>query len=357
MMSQRIRIGGISLLNGMINLRSDTQTLPTEEMLEAMAKAPLGDDVYGEDPTVNALEELAASVVGKEAALFVPSGTMGNLIALKVHTRHGEEVILEKDSHIYYYEAGGLAAICGLTPRLVTGHMGVMDAEDIEEALRPYNIHHPPTSLICYENTHNRAGGTVVSVEKSKELYELAKKHGFAVHLDGARIFNAALYLGVDAKVLASYADSVMFCLSKGLSAPVGSVLTGSKDFIKRARHVRKMLGGGMRQAGVLAAAGIIAISKMRDRLEEDHKNAQLLAKGVAEIPGLTVDLKTVQTNMVNVNIDPSIMPLSTFVDELEKRRVLVSTRPPRGIRLVTHRHVSREDIETTLEVMKEILA
>ncbi|HHY46415.1 MAG TPA: aminotransferase class I/II-fold pyridoxal phosphate-dependent enzyme [Firmicutes bacterium] len=345
------------MLNGIINLRSDTQTLPTEEMLEAMVKAPLGDDVYQEDPTVRQLEELAASVVGKEDALFVPSGTMGNLIALKVHTHSGEEVILEKDAHIYYYEAGGLAAVCGLTPRLIAGRHGVMDPADVEQALRPSNIHYPPTSLLCYENTHNRAGGTVVDVETSKALFETAKRHGLAVHLDGARIFNAALYLGVDARVLASYADSVMFCLSKGLSAPVGSVLTGTREFIKRARHVRKMLGGGMRQAGVLAAAGIIAITKMRDRLREDHENARRLALGVARIPGLSVDLGTVQTNMVNVLIDPELMSLDEFVKKLESRRVLVSTRPPHGIRMVTHRHITADDVDTALGVIREVVS
>lgn len=280
--------------SGIIDLRSDTQTLPTEEMIQAMANAELGDDVGREDPTVRKLEELAASVVGKEAALFVPSGTMGNLIAMRVHTHPGEGVIVERDSHIYYYETGGLCTICGLTPFLIRGRYGAIDTDDLEEAIRPKNIHFPHTTLVCYENTHNRAGGTVISVEVSRKIYDAAKRRGLAVHLDGARIFNAAAFLAVDPKILTANADSVMFCLSKGLSAPVGSMLTGTETFIQEARHVRKMLGGGMRQAGVLAAAGIVALTKMRQRLHEDHETAALLARRLIEIPGISIDRSSV---------------------------------------------------------------
>jgi threonine aldolase len=341
---------------GIVDLRSDTQTLPTQEMIQAMAKARLGDDVCREDPTVRQLEELAAAVIGKEAALFVPSGTMGNLIAMKVHTTPGEETILERDSHIYYYEAGGLCAICGLTPCLIRGRYGVMDVDDIEEVMRPVNVHFPPTTLLCCENTHNRAGGTVVSVEMSKKIYDAAKRQGLAVHLDGARIFNATTFLEVDPKVLAAHADSVMFCLSKGLSAPVGSMLTGTKAFIEQARHVRKMLGGGMRQAGILAAAGIVAITKMRHRLQEDHEIADLLARQLSDMPGISIDLASVQTNMVNVSVDVDIVPLDVFAAKLSSLGVLVSARPPRAVRMVTHRHITKGDVRKVADAVYSVM-
>lgn len=348
---------GCLMKTGIVDLRSDTQTLPTQEMIQAMANAELGDDVCREDPTVRQLEELAASVVGKEAALFVPSGTMGNLIAMKVHTNPGEGIILERDSHIYYYEAGGLCAICGLTPSLIQGRYGVIDANDIEKVIRPTNIHFPPTTLLCYENTHNRAGGTVVSVEMSKKIYDTAKRHGLAVHLDGARIFNAAASQGVDPKALSAHADSVMFCLSKGLSAPVGSMLTGTETFIEQARHVRKMLGGGMRQAGVLAAAGIVAIIKMRHRLQEDHETAGLLAKQLSGMPGISIDLASVQTNIVNVSVDTDIVPLDVFTAKLRSLGVLVSARPPRAVRMVTHRHVTKDDVRKVVDAVYSVMS
>lgn len=341
---------------GIVDLRSDTQTLPTQEMIQAMAKAQLGDDVFREDPTVRQLEELASTVVGKEEALFVPSGTMGNLIAMKVHTNSGEEIILERDSHIYYYETGGLCAICGLTPCLVSGRCGVINADDIEEVTRPVNIHFPPTTLLCYENTHNRAGGTVVSVEMSEKIYDVAKSRGLAVHLDGARIFNAAAFLEVDPKALAANADSVMFCLSKGLSAPVGSMLTGTKAFIEQARHVRKMLGGGMRHAGILAAAGIVAITKMRYRLQEDHETADLLAKQLSGMPGISINLASVQTNMVNVSVDVDIVPLDVFTAKLRSLGVLVSARPPRAVRMVTHRHITKGDVRKVADAVYSVM-
>ena len=347
---------GCLMKDGIVDLRSDTQTLPTQEMIQAMAKAQLGDDVCREDPTVRQLEELAAMAVGKEAALFVPSGTMANLIAMKVHTNPGEEIVLERDSHIYYYEAGGLGAICGLTPCLIPGRYGVIDADDIEAIMRPANIHFPPTTLVCYENTHNRAGGTVVSVEMSKKIYDVAKRHGLAVHLDGARIFNAAASLGVDPKVLAAHADSVMFCLSKGLSAPVGSVLTGTERFIEQARHVRKMLGGGMRQAGILAAAGIVAITKMRHRLQEDHETASLLAKQLSGMPGISIDFASVQTNMVNVLVDVGIVPLDVLIEKLRSLGVLVSARPPCALRMVTHCHITKEDVRKVADAVYSVM-
>jgi len=242
-------------------------------MKEAMKNADVGDDVYQEDPTVNQLEGLAAEKLRKEAALFVPSGTMGNLIAVLTHCQRGDEVILEIDSHIYFYEVGGMSAVAGVIPRLIIGDKGILDPQDVKRALRDDNFHFPKTTLICLENTHNRAGGTIISPKLTEEICQLAHQRNISVHLDGARIFNAAIALNIEPTLLTKNVDSVMFCLSKGLSAPVGSILAGSKEFIQRARKNRKMLGGGMRQAGILAAAGIIAIENMVERLGEDHKN------------------------------------------------------------------------------------
>ena len=246
-----------------VDLRSDTVTLPTEEMLEAIRTAKLGDDVYGEDPTVNRLEELAAKKMGKEAALLTTSGTQANLVSVLSQTRRGDEVVLEADAHMYYYEVGAFSALGGLIPRLARGHMGVMSPRDIDAVLRPPNIHFPPTSLICIENSHNRAGGTVWSPSQTKEVFEFAKSRGLRIHMDGARIFNAAVAQDLDVREFTRYVDTLMFCLSKGLSAPIGSLAVGDHEFIDHARRYRKMLGGGMRQAGIIAAAGIVAIEKM----------------------------------------------------------------------------------------------
>lgn len=338
--------------NKTINLRSDTCTLPTEEMREAMKNTPVGDDVYGEDPTINELERLAAHKMGKKAALFVASGTMGNLIALMAHCQRGEEVVLEADSHIYYYEVGGIGAIAGLTPRLVKGQHGIMDPVDIKAVLRKENIHYPNTRLICLESSHNRGGGTVVPLDVMRETYDLARDHSLKIHLDGARIFNAALYLNTNPENITKYVDSVMFCLSKGLSAPVGSMLCGDVDFIQRARKIRKMLGGGMRQAGVLAAAGIVALRKMVERLSEDHDNARRLAEQVADIPGINIDLETVQTNMVLMDVSKLGVSSEEFSQELAKYGILCSTRPPYQVRMVTNRHISSADIDTVTEAI-----
>lgn len=335
-----------------LNLRSDTCTLPTDDMREAMRNAPVGDDVYGDDPTINELERLAAEKVGKPASLFVPSGTMGNLIALMAHCNHGDEVVLEADCHILYYEAGGLSSIAGLCPRVVKGEHGVMDPEDIRRALRSKNIHYPKTSLLCLESSHNRGGGTVIPLEVMKASQEIARERDLRVHLDGARIFNAAFHLGVDAKVITSYTDSVMFCLSKGLSAPVGSMLCGDTEFIAKARKKRKLLGGGMRQAGVLAAAGIVALRYMVSRLAQDHENAQILAKQVADMPGISLDLSTVQTNMVVFSVERLGVGASEFARELQAYGVRCSTRVPYEIRLVTHRHIDASDIARAVEAV-----
>jgi threonine aldolase len=341
----------------MINLRSDTQTLPTAEMLDAMRNAPLGDDVFGEDPTVNRLEQLSAEILGKEEALFVASGTMGNLCALMSHTRPGDEVILEGDSHTYYYEVGGFSALAGLSPRMIPGLNGIINVDQIKQSLRPKDLHFPPTTLLCLENSHNRGGGTVYPVQLIDEICQFAHEGGLKVHIDGARIFNAAVSLKVDVKELVKNADSVMFCLSKGLSAPVGSMLAGSSNFIKRARKNRKMLGGGMRQAGVLAAAGIIAIEKMVERLADDHTNARFLAEELNKLDGLKIDLETVQTNMIYCDISQLKVQVTTFLEILKDKGILVSPVPPSRIRLVTNRHVSREDINKTIEAFKQVIA
>jgi threonine aldolase len=338
-----------------INLRSDTQTLPTEEMLEKTRCTPLGDDVFGEDPTVNKLEELSAERLGKEAALFVASGTMGNLCALKSHTKPGDEIILEADSHIYYNEVGGFASLAGLSPRLIEGESGIMTVDVIKNRIRLENIHYPPATLLCIENTHNRGGGTVYSVSLMDEIARFAHENGFKVHIDGARIFNAAVALGVEVKELIKNSDSVMFCLSKGLSAPVGSMLVGSKPFIERARKVRKMLGGGMRQAGIIAAAGIVALEKMVDRLAEDHDNARYIAEELVKVRGLGIDLNTVQSNMVYCDISKLKVSAIQLAELLKEKGILVSAVPPYKVRLVTNRHISKDDAKKAVEIIKEV--
>ncbi|HER24285.1 MAG TPA: low-specificity L-threonine aldolase [Candidatus Atribacteria bacterium] len=340
-----------------IDLRSDTVTLPTDEMRKAMSIAKVGDDVYREDPTVNQLEELGAKKMGKEAALFVPSGTMGNLLAVLTHCQRGDEVILEMDSHIYYYEVGGMSAVAGVMPRLMVGDKGIPEPHNIKLVLRDENLHYPKTTLICLENTHNRAGGTIIPPKLTQEICQLAHQRNIHIHLDGARIFNAAIALNIEPLLLTKDVDSVMFCLSKGLSAPVGSILAGSKEFIQRARKNRKMLGGGMRQAGVLAAAGIIALENMVERLEEDHKNARFLGEGLADIKGIEVDLETIQTNMVYFDLKKSAMDTFQFLPKLAAYNILGSPRPPTQVRLVTHYGIDKEDIDNTIKAIKEIVS
>ncbi len=341
-----------------IDLRSDTITLPTEKMRRAMMEAEVGDDVYGEDPSVLKLEKLVAEKLGKEAALFVASGTMGNLVATMTHTIPGDEVVVEQDAHIYYYEVGGMARIAGVMPRLVRGErIGIFTPSDVEKVLRPENIHFPKTTLLTIENTHNRGGGIVVPNGLMKELYDFAKDKGLSVHLDGARIFNAAVAQGISAKDIAQYTDSVMFCLSKGLSAPVGSLLVGTKEFIEKARKNRKILGGGMRQAGVIAQAGIVALEEMVDRLKEDHDNATLLRKGLSEIEGVYVDSDGIFTNIVMARIDRSDISAREAVEELKREGVLALTTGPDTIRFVTNRHVNQEDILYTLDAIRGVIS
>jgi threonine aldolase len=338
-----------------VDLRSDTVTLPTDEMLEAIRTAQLGDDVYGEDPTVNQLEELAAERMGKEAALLTTSGTQANLVSVLSQTKRGDEVILEADAHMYYYEVGAFSALGALIPRLVRGHDGVMSPEDIEASLRSPNIHFPPTSLICIENSHNRAGGTVWSPSQMKRVSDLAKSRGLKVHLDGARIFNAAVAQDLDVREFTRYVDTLMFCLSKGLSAPIGSIAVGEHEFIDRARRYRKMLGGGMRQAGVIAAPGIIAIEKMVDRLKDDHTNAKLLARGLAGIEGISLDPAHVQTNIVVYDVSGLGLSAGEWVMRMNESGVKAGALEGGRVRMVTHRGIEKEDIEHTLNVAENV--
>ena len=348
---------GLVGLQRLVDLRSDTVTLPTEEMFEAIKEAELGDDVYGEDPTVNRLEEIAAEKMGKESALLVTSGTQGNLVSLLAHTKMGDEVILEEESHIYNFEVGGLSAIGGLIPKPLKGTLGALDPGDVRGALRHRDIHVPETTLICLENTHSRSGGTIITLGQIRAVGDVAREHGIKVHMDGARIFNAAVALDIDVKELVEDVDSVMFCLSKGLCAPIGSIVAGDEAFIERARKMRKMLGSGMRQAGVIAAPGIIALEKMADRLREDHENARLLAQGLSRVKGISIDLMTVQTNIVNVEIGELGMGTDCFLKTLEEYGVKALTIDEDIIRMVTHRDIGREDVEYTCRVVEEIVS
>jgi threonine aldolase len=341
-----------------IDLRSDTVTQPTLEMREAMAKAEVGDDVYGDDPTVNRLQELAAEITGKAAGLFIPSGTMGNLSAILSHCQRGDEVIIGQKNHTFLYEAGGISALGGIhSYQLQNQPDGSLLLQDVEGAIRPDDPHDPITRLICLENTHNRCGGTVQPPEYTKQLCDFAHSRKLKVHLDGARIFNAAAALGVPARNLAEHVDSVTFCLSKGLCAPVGSVLCGEIEFIKKAKRARKMLGGGMRQAGVLASAGIIALQKMANRLGEDHKRAQDLAEGLSENSGIVLDPGTPATNMVFFSIAPKVRISAPEVEEkLKSRGILVSASDLKRFRLVTHYWINDAAVKKTVESFADVL-
>ena len=332
-----------------IDLRSDTVTHPTPEMRKAMFEAEVGDDVYGEDPTVNRLEALAARMMGKEAALFVTSGTQSNLVAVLTHTNHGDEIILGDQAHIFWYEVGGASVIGGVIMRTVpTDSCGRLNLDDVEPAIRSKDIHYPLTTLICLENTHNRCGGAVLTADYTDEVCNLAHGRGLKVHLDGARIFNGAVALGVPASTLARNVDSVALCLSKGLSAPVGSLLCGNRDFVERARKFRKMLGGAMRRAGVIAAAGIVALETMVDRLAEDHANAGRLAQGLAGIKGIRLAQEDIPTNIVMFELSPELSVLE-FMEGLKKAGVKVGLRDGRPFRAVTHRMISSPDIDEAL--------
>lgn len=340
-----------------IDLRSDTVTLPTLAMREAMYHAQLGDDVYGEDPTTNHLQEMAAAQVGMEAALLVSSGTMGNLICTLTHCARGEEVVLGDQSHMFFYEAGGMSALGGIFPHTIPNQPdGTMDLGHIEAAIRGDNIHFPRTRLICVENTHNRCNGSPLLPEHIDLVAILAKRHGVRVHMDGARIFNAGIALGLEVKELTKNIDSVMFCLSKGLSAPVGSVICGSREFITEAIRTRKVLGGGMRQAGLIAAPGIVALNEMVDRLAEDHANARHLAEGIAEIPGLSIDVARIKTNILFFDFIADRLTPQEFIAGLEQRGIRCSHPGPSRFRMVTHYGIDSDDIDRTLDCLREVM-
>lgn len=339
-----------------IDLRSDTVTKPSATMRRAMFEAEVGDDVYGEDPTINRLEARAAEIMGKEAALFLPSGTMGNQVAVLTHVRRGDEVILESESHIFYYEVGGLAALAGAQARILPGNRGMMDPDQVKASIRGENIHFPRTGLICLENTHNRAGGAVLPQAGVEAICRAAHEQGVPVHMDGARIFNAAVAQNRPVAELAAPLDSIQFCLSKGLGAPVGSMLAGSKSFIENARKFRKLLGGGMRQAGVLAAAGLLALEEGPARIAEDHANARFLAEGLRELPGLQVDLEWVETNMVVAYVEDPRWDGPSLSGALSQAGVLCNAMGPRMIRLVTHLDVSRTQLEEALPIFARVL-
>ncbi len=338
-----------------IDLRSDTVTLPTREMRQAMMEAEVGDDVYGEDPTVNRLQALAAELTGKEAALFVTSGTQGNMVSLLSHGGRGDEVIVGDRSHTYLYEQGGMAQLGGIHPRVIPNRPdGTLDPEDIVNAIRPNNIHFPRTRLVVLENTHNFCYGSPLTPEYTRTIGELVHERGLKLHIDGARIFNAAVALGVDVKELAAPADSITFCLSKGLSAPVGSVVCGSREFIEEAKRVRKVLGGGMRQAGVIAAAGIVALTQMVDRLAEDHANARRLAEGLTHIPGFEVELERIRTNIVYFDVVNGATA-AEVAERAKEAGVLVLALGPYRIRAVTHYGIEAHHIDEALSVFEHI--
>ncbi len=340
-----------------VDLRSDTLTKPTPAMRSAMAQAEVGDDVFREDPTVNRLEELAAERLGKEAGLFVASGTMANLICQLTHCGRGDEIILGDQAHVFYYEQGGCAAMGGIHPRTIPNRNdGTLAIEDIEAAIRPDDVHFPRTRLVLLENTHNRCSGSPLDTAYLAEVRKSADAHGLKIHMDGARLFNAAAALEEPAAELARYADSVSICLSKGLAAPVGSLVCSSRAFVDQARRNRKILGGGMRQAGVLAAAGIIALTDMTDRLAEDHANARRLAEGLADIDGLAVDLERIRTNIVFIDVRRENLSSTELVERLAAEGIRMLPTGPKQLRAVTHYHITPEDIDTTLEVVEKIL-
>lgn len=337
-----------------IDLRSDTVTLPTDEMRQAMFEAEVGDDVLEGDPTVIKLEEMAAEAVGKEASMFVVSGTMGNESAIYTHTKCGDEVILADNAHIVTHEVGSAAVISGVQLRTLRTDKGYLDAKDVEATIRKENnIHYPETGLICLENA--RSDGSVVSIDKMAEVYAIAKKYDVPVHLDGARLFNAALYLNVDVREITKYTDSVMFCLSKGLCAPIGSMVAGSKEFIERAKKSRKLMGGGMRQSGVIAAAGIVALTKMRGRLHVDHENARLLADELSKIPNIKVDLNRVQINMVFADMSGVGKDDSYIVGKMFEKGIKILPSEDGFMRFVTNKDVKKKDVLYFIDCMKEI--
>ncbi|MEK0450214.1 MAG: hypothetical protein RL088_2482 [Verrucomicrobiota bacterium] len=337
-----------------IDLRSDTITVPTPAMRQAMASAEVGDDVFGDDPTVLKLEARVAELLGKEASLFTVSGTMANQLALRSHTESGDEILVDANAHIYYYETGGPAALAGVMCRCLPGVRGIFTAADVEAALRPADQHFPPTKLVCIENTHNRGGGSIWPLETLREVAEVSRRHGLRMHLDGARLWNASIATGIAERDYAAHFDSVSVCFSKGLGAPVGSALCGSREFIQRARRFRKMFGGGMRQAGIIAAGALHALEHHRARLAEDHTNARTLADGLSLLPGIELDPASVQTNLVFMRVRK--LPAAALTAALEKAGVRVLALGPETIRAVTNMTVTAAEIGETITSAKRIL-
>jgi threonine aldolase len=340
-----------------VDLRSDTVTRPTEEMRKAMYEAEVGDDVLGDDPTVQKLEETASERLGKDAAMYVPSGTMGNSIAIKTWTNPGDEVILDELAHIYNFESAHTAMVSGVQIRTLPNVDGHIRPSDVRAAIRPKNLHLPNTNLICLENTNNNASGKVMPLEVMQEIRAIADEHGLRIHLDGARIFNASIASGTPVDEIAALADSVMFCLSKGLCAPVGSMLVGPADFIERARKVRKILGGGMRQVGVLAAPGIIALTKMTERLADDHARAKKLAQAISGLPGIVLNAERIETNIIIFSLEHPKLGILELLDELHQHDVWALPRGGDDIRLVTHHDVDDVGIDHAIESFEKILA
>ncbi|MFD1739243.1 low-specificity L-threonine aldolase [Bacillus salitolerans] len=337
-----------------IDLRSDTVTRPTDEMKKASYDAELGDDVYGEDPTVNKLEEKAAEILGKEAALFVTSGTQGNQIAVLTHCQPGNEILLEEEAHLFYYEGAAISAFAGVQPRTLRGNRGAMDPKMVESAIRGDDIHLPETGLICLENTHNRAGGAIVPLENMIDIFEVASKHSIPLHLDGARLFNAAVALNQPVTEFTKFTTTVQVCLSKGLGAPVGSILAGSKEFIHRARKWRKRLGGGLRQVGVIAAPGYIALTKMVDRLGEDHQNAKRLEIGLRNIPVFSI-VNTVDTNIVLVDVQTLGITSAQFIEDIKKHGILAVPFGPTMVRFTTHYDVTTQQVDNAISTLASL--
>jgi threonine aldolase len=336
-----------------IDLRSDTVTKPTEEMRKAAYEAEVGDDVYGEDPTVNKVEKEAAKILGKEEALFVTSGTQGNQIAVLTHTRPGNEILLEMNSHIFYYESGAVAALAGVQTRTISGVNGEMDPEEIEAAIRTEDQHFPETGLICLENTHNRAGGAIVSPENMKAIHTIGKKHSIPVHVDGARLFNAVAASHRDVREFTDHCDTVQICLSKGLGAPIGSIIAGDKEFIRKARKWRKRLGGGLRQAGVIAAPGLVALTKMRERLVEDHEKARFLKETLQTCIGIEV-INKVDTNIVVADVSGTGMTSEQFVEELKGKGILAVSFGPSLVRFTTHYDISMNEMIEVSDILQK---
>ena len=348
-------MGKVQLTGSKIDLRSDTVTLPTPAMRQAMANAEVGDDVFGEDPTVQRLEALTAEILGKESALFVTSGTMANQLAVRCHTEPGDEVLLEANAHIYYYEGGSPAALSGVMCKCLTGQRGIFTGADVLAALRPADVHFAPTRLVCIENTHNRGGGSVWPLERIADVAAAARQHGLRLHLDGARLWNAAVARQIPEREYAAYFDTVGVCFSKGLGAPVGSALAGSAEIIRRARRFRKQFGGGMRQAGIIAAGALYALEHHRARLAEDHAHAHLLAAGLAAMRKVQLDLETVETNIVFFRVPG--LSATDLVRTFDQRGVRMLATSSEGIRAVTHLNVSQADIERALEIVRDELA